>query len=126
MRLHFLSQESKNLPRNPQFESHWSALCHMTNTDAREAAKVSVFSWTHCYSGQNQNSFTKGEGDALWVGISSPCHRGVWRVSQGTLDIMKFKQLITLTFDKYEEAEEKHTNFQEAIAFINLTRGKYG
>ena len=45
-------------------------------------------------------------------------------VSLITLDIMKLKQLITLTFDKYEKAEEKHTNFQEAITFINLTRGK--
>lgn len=51
-------------------------------------------------------------------------HRGIWRVSLITLDIMKLKQLITLTFDKYEKAEEKHTNFQEAITFINLTRGK--
>lgn len=34
---------------------------------------------------------------------------------------MKLKQLITLTFDKYEKAEEeKHTNFQEAITLINL------
>lgn len=45
-------------------------------------------------------------------------------VSLITLDIMKLKQLITLTFDKHEKAEEKHTNFQEAITFINLTRGK--
>lgn len=85
---------------------------------------MNVFSWTHCYSGQNQNSFAKEKGDALWVGISSPCHRGIWRVSLITLDIMKLKQLITLTFDKYEKAEEKHTNFQEAITFINLARGK--
>ena len=98
----------------------------MTNPVAKEAEEVSVFSWTRCYSGQNQNSFTKGKGDALWVGISSPCHRGIWRVSLITLDIMKLKQLITLTCDEYEEAEEKHTNFQEGIAFINLTRGKYG
>lgn len=38
---------------------------------------------------------------------------------------MKLKQLITLTFDKFEKAEEeKPTNSQEAITFINLTRGK--
>lgn len=96
----------------------------MTNQDAEEAEEVSVFNWTRCYSGQNQNSFTKEKGDALWVGINSPCHRRIWRVSVITLDIMKLKQLITLTFDKYEKAEEKHTNVQEVIAFMNLTRGK--
>lgn len=38
---------------------------------------------------------------------------------------MKLKQLITLTFDKFEKAEEeKPTNSQEAITFINPTRGK--
>lgn len=42
-----------------------------------------------------------------------------------TLDVMKLVQLLTLTCDKYEKAEEeKHTNFQEMITFINLMRDK--
>lgn len=42
-----------------------------------------------------------------------------------TLDIMKLKQLGKLTFEKYEKAEDgKHAKFQEAITFVNLTRGK--
>lgn len=57
--------------------------------------------------------------------ISSPCHRDIWRGSPITLDKMKLKQLITLTFDKYEKAkEDKPTNSQKVIIFIILTRGK--
>lgn len=42
-----------------------------------------------------------------------------------TLDVMKLAQLLTLTFDKYEKAEEeKHTNFQEMFIFINLMKDK--
>lgn len=75
-----------------------------------------------CCSEESQDSFTKKKGAARWVGISNACHRRIWIVSLITLDIMKLKQLITLTFVKYEKAEqEKHTNFQEAITFIVLT-----
>lgn len=40
---------------------------------------------------------------------------------------MKLKQLITLSFDKYEEAEdEKCTNAQGAVPVINPARGQWG
>lgn len=73
MKQQFLFQESESLPRNPLFMSHWPQLCHMTNQRQVRLKQQVFLAGFIAILNKIRTLFTKEKGNALWVGISSPC-----------------------------------------------------